>query len=105
MNSMSTTDTPVNTLGSQSPIEDYIENVGINHLEAIGAMFSAIEQLGSNSATAERLASHGRYVAAMLSNELDCLRSEMKNAGVVASAERDAYSVSRTPISNRDNHQ
>ena len=86
---MTRTPTPeikVNRLGEQSPIEDYIENVALNHLEAIGALFSAISQLGDDHQTSGALAAHGRYVAQMLSNELDGLRSRMQDERTAASA-------------------
>ena len=86
---MTHTPTPeikVSRLGEQSPIEDYIENVALNHLEAIGALFSAISQLGDDHQTSGALAAHGRYVSQMLSNELDGLRSQMADERVAASA-------------------
>ena len=76
-------------LGTQTPVEDYIENVAMNHLEAIGAMFSAISQLSDDHQTTGALASHGRYVAQMLSNELDCLRSRMEDERAATGAPAD----------------
>ena len=89
MNHTPTPEIKVNRLGEQSPIEDYIENVALNHLEAIGALFSAISQLGDDHQTSGALAAHGRYVSQMLSNELDCLRSRMEVERTAASAKAD----------------
>ena len=86
MNHTPTPEIKVTRLGEQSPIEDYIDNVALNHLEAIGALFSAISQLGDDHQTAGALAAHGRYVAQMLSNELDGLRSRMEDQRTAASA-------------------
>ena len=86
MNHTPTPEIKVDRLGEQTPIEDYIENVAVNHLEAIAAMFSAISQLGDDHKTSGALAAHGRYVAQMLSNELDGLRSRMQDERTAASA-------------------
>ena len=85
MNHTPTAALKVNRLGEQTPIEDYIENVAVTHLEAIAAMFSAISQLGDDHQTSGALAAHGRYVAQMLSNELDGLRSRMVDERTAAS--------------------
>lgn len=88
MNHTPTPEIKVDRLCEQTPIEDYIENVALNHLEAIGALFSAISQLGDDHQTSGALAAHGRYVAQMLSNELDGLRSRMQDERTAASAKQ-----------------
>ena len=86
MNNNTASNNQQNRDAAQTPVEDYIENVAMNHLEAIGALFTAITQLGDDHLTAQRLACHGMYVAQMLSNELDNLCSRMEDERAATSA-------------------
>ena len=87
MNSVTTSAINVTDLPKQSAVEEFIECIAMNHVEAMEGLFAAIEALSKEYSTLNKLAKHGRYLALSLHNDLDCQRGDMEEARTQTTAE------------------
>ena len=78
------TQATANETTAPTEIEQFIESLAMNHVDAMEGLFAAIAKLSEPYSTIKKLATHGVYLAQSLHNDLDCQRGDMKAARIQA---------------------
>jgi len=75
-----------NATSAPTEIEQFIESLAMSQVDAMEGLFAAIEKLSEQHSTLKKLATHGRYLAQSLHNDLDCERGDMTARRIEAAA-------------------